>query len=255
MNFSGQYLVEASFVNATLDGASFVGSNLSRARFTNADLRGADLRGARLVGAVLSNADLSQALLAGADLTGADLTNADLSGADLRQAILVNARLNNVNLKGALLEGSNRQSWRSEDTKVVADSTTIVTALTRPPVAGAPARIDLSVNFDFNSDRLNVDSRRQVAEMAKALLDPKLASMKILIEGHTDDVGSDAYNLGLSKRRAHSVLYELARAYGVDPERLSVDGKGESEPVASNASEYGRAMNRRVSLVVLGSVR
>ena len=69
-----------------------------------------------------------------------------------------------------------------------------------------------------------------------------------LIEGHTDSVGSDAYNLKLSDRRAKSV-YDYLTSRGVDPGRLSSIGKGESAPIADNETEEGRQQNRRVMLI------
>jgi outer membrane protein OmpA-like peptidoglycan-associated protein len=69
------------------------------------------------------------------------------------------------------------------------------------------------------------------------------------VYGHTDNTGSDAYNLDLSQKRAVSVAAVLA-AQGIDQRRFYVTGKGESEPIASNASESGRAQNRRVEIQI-----
>lgn len=69
------------------------------------------------------------------------------------------------------------------------------------------------------------------------------------VVGHTDSVGSEVYNLGLSERRGRSVAdYLVAR--GVEPARLVVEAMGESEPIASNATAEGRAANRRVELII-----
>jgi len=69
-----------------------------------------------------------------------------------------------------------------------------------------------------------------------------------LIEGHTDSIGSDAYNLKLSDRRAKAV-YDYLTSRGVDPARLSSIGHGESKPIADNATDEGRQLNRRVMLI------
>ncbi len=69
-----------------------------------------------------------------------------------------------------------------------------------------------------------------------------------LIEGHTDSVGSEAYNLALSDRRAKSV-FDYLTSRGVDPARLSSVGKGESMPIADNSTAEGRQQNRRVMLI------
>ncbi len=99
------------------------------------------------------------------------------------------------------------------------------------------------IRFDFASSRLTQDSR----EILDQLLDHlnKLPDSRFEIEGHSDDIGSDEYNLRLSRARAISVrLYLLER--GIAPERLSVKGYGEARPVASNETESGRQQNRRV---------
>jgi outer membrane protein OmpA-like peptidoglycan-associated protein len=71
----------------------------------------------------------------------------------------------------------------------------------------------------------------------------------ILIEGHTDDVGTDAYNLGLSQRRAEAVGNYLKSA-GVSPKRLTIKWYGESQPKVENNSDANRAANRRVQFVI-----
>ena len=67
------------------------------------------------------------------------------------------------------------------------------------------------------------------------------------IDGHTDSVGSDAYNLALSDRRAKSV-FDYLTSRGVDPSRLKSQGFGEANPIASNDTAEGRQQNRRVML-------
>jgi outer membrane protein OmpA-like peptidoglycan-associated protein len=71
----------------------------------------------------------------------------------------------------------------------------------------------------------------------------------LTVAGHTDDVGSAPYNQGLSERRAHTVAHYL-ETKKVNPVRLAIVGKGEGMPIASNASEGGRAENRRVEIYV-----
>ena len=77
------------------------------------------------------------------------------------------------------------------------------------------------------------------------LLDASVVSIKVV--GHTDSVGSDAYNQGLSERRASSVAEYLLSQH-VAPSKVTSEGKGESEPVADNETDAGRAKNRRVEL-------
>ncbi len=73
---------------------------------------------------------------------------------------------------------------------------------------------------------------------------------KVLIEGHTDNRGSEAYNLGLSQRRANSVRFALMQR-GIASNRMLAKGFGKSRPMASNSSEIGRQQNRRVEITIL----
>ncbi len=75
----------------------------------------------------------------------------------------------------------------------------------------------------------------------------------VVIEGHTDSVGSDDYNMSLSQRRANSVQQFLL-AQGIAPNRINASGKGENFPVASNDSNSGRQMNRRVEVIIANPV-
>lgn len=74
----------------------------------------------------------------------------------------------------------------------------------------------------------------------------------VLIIGHTDDTGSDAYNSRLSERRAESVK-NFATMQGIPSQRLNTQGKGEGEPIAENTTEDGRAKNRRVEIVIVAN--
>lgn len=91
---------------------------------------------------------------------------------------------------------------------------------------------------------------------SRSLLDDLISIMEkcpeasILIEGHTDDTGSDASNMDLSRLRAASVADHL-RSYGIAAGRLSATGYGESRPIADNGTEAGRAENRRVEILVM----
>src|SRR5207249_9991630 len=73
--------------------------------------------------------------------------------------------------------------------------------------------------------------------------------VKVVVEGHTDSVASDAYNKKLSERRAEAVKRYLVRQ-GVDPSRVRTEGYGKSRPVADNNTAEGRAKNRRAEVVV-----
>ena len=121
------------------------------------------------------------------------------------------------------------------------------------PVAAAPAppmkkKIVLrGVNFDFDKSNIRPDAVPILEEAAKTLKDE--SQLTVAVNGYTDSVGTDAYNQGLSERRADAVRAFLERL-GVSGSRLTARGFGESNPVASNDTEEGRAQNRRVELVV-----
>jgi len=120
-----------------------------------------------------------------------------------------------------------------------------------PPPAPAPVkepvRFDLTVEFAFNSAEINDLSFRELRNAMQFLRDHP--STHAVIEGHTDNRGTDAYNQKLSERRAAAVVDVLAKS-GIDKGRLSSVGYGESRPIASNDTDEGRQKNRRVSIVV-----
>jgi len=101
------------------------------------------------------------------------------------------------------------------------------------------------VNFVTNSAELTHDSEATLDRVAESLRD--WGRVKVEIEGHTDNVDDDAYNMTLSQRRAESVREYLVRK-GIAPSRLTARGYGETRPIASNETEAGRAKNRRVEL-------
>jgi OmpA-OmpF porin, OOP family len=104
------------------------------------------------------------------------------------------------------------------------------------------------VKFDFDSDRLTPAAREILNDVAATL--QAYPNIDVELEGHTDSIGSDAYNLGLSERRANSVKVYL-EGRGVPARRMRPVGYGESRPIASNETEDGREENRRVELRVV----
>lgn len=102
------------------------------------------------------------------------------------------------------------------------------------------------INFDFNSDKIKQESKAPLDQIVAVL--KQNAGWKMLIEGHTDNIGGDAFNRDLSQKRAAAVKAFLVNA-GIEEGRLSVAGLGMSKPIGSNETEHGRAQNRRVELV------
>jgi outer membrane protein OmpA-like peptidoglycan-associated protein len=104
------------------------------------------------------------------------------------------------------------------------------------------AHFDLLVNFEFNSEKLTQAAKENLDQFAKALLDPRLSGEKFEIDGHTDAVGAEQYNQGLSERRANAVVSYLA-SKGLDPSLLTAKGFGKTKPRVANPYS---AENRRV---------
>ena len=102
------------------------------------------------------------------------------------------------------------------------------------------------IYFAFGSDRLHPESDRVLQEVADLL--KKQAGWKLQIDGHTDNIGGDAANLDLSRRRAAAVKAALVQRYAVAEQRLASGGFGEGRPKDRNDTIEGRALNRRVEL-------
>lgn len=103
------------------------------------------------------------------------------------------------------------------------------------------------ITFDTNKTEIKPESESTLLEIAKLLREK--SALKLLVAGHTDNVGDFEFNRDLSQRRAVSVVEYLKTKHGVDTARLFPFGVSFASPVASNASEEGRAKNRRVELV------
>ena len=103
--------------------------------------------------------------------------------------------------------------------------------------------------FDVNSDHLKPESFPVIDQFGDAL--QKTPALRIRIIGHTDSNGDDASNISLSQRRAAAVKTYITENYAVAGSRIQTDGKGESQPVASNTTADGKARNRRVEFVKL----
>lgn len=108
--------------------------------------------------------------------------------------------------------------------------------------------IPSGINFAYNSSDVAPPFQRTLDQVARVLDD--YPSTLVDVYGHTDSTGSDAYNQALSQRRAVSVADYLS-GRGVQPARLGTRGFGETQPIASNETEDGRAANRRVEIRIV----
>ena len=104
-----------------------------------------------------------------------------------------------------------------------------------------------SIQFEFNSVTLTARARSTLDTVAKVLNDPDMQSQSFIIEGHTDSVGSAAYNQTLSEDRARAVANYLKTQHGVESYRLRWRGRGESQPY--NPSDPAAGVNRRVVIL------
>ncbi len=104
--------------------------------------------------------------------------------------------------------------------------------------------------FDFDKSVLKPEGKAKLDDVASKV---KNINLEVIIAvGHTDSIGSDAYNQKLSVRRAEAVKAYLV-SKGIDKSRVYTEGKGEKQPVADNKTAAGRAKNRRVEIEVVGT--
>ena len=125
-----------------------------------------------------------------------------------------------------------------------------------PPVVAPPAEenqpvkvcIPLNINFEIDSADILPDYDLDIAKVADFM--KKNPDTVAVIEGHTDNVGTEEHNLKLSERRAESVVNRLVEKFGIDRGRLSAKGYGMLMPIADNSTEEGRQKNRRIEAII-----
>jgi outer membrane protein OmpA-like peptidoglycan-associated protein len=276
----------AEFSGGSLNSANLRGATCTNSTFANVDIRGADFSGANFTNCDFSSsiADsatrFDQAHLVNTDLPGSkseanshvsinsmsvntnaqNTTVVSTGDSDEPMNIAVDTGGINIELNNPGMHIKVGQSGSGNVTRVVTPGTNIEVGSPAPrefkdekrivaDLERPQSRVDLTVNFEFDSDKILAEGHKQVYAIAQALKNPALKGKSIRIEGHTDSKGTDAYNVDLSYRRAVSVMNELSQKYDVDTSKLTVKGFGESQPVATNDTDEGRALNRRVTLV------
>ena len=156
--------------------------------------------------------------------------------------------------KAQLMPGSYTVVVESKD--YVKQTAALIMEKDKPQVRDfAMLKVGMSITlrgiyFDFDKSTIKPESRPALEDAAKMLNENP--TINVEIQGHTDSKGSDEYNLSLSDRRAASVVAYLTQNLGIDRSRLTSRGYGESQPIATNDTDAGRALNRRVEFMVLG---
>jgi len=129
------------------------------------------------------------------------------------------------------------------------ENQTVETTVTLNDAQSVP-QVRMKIEFDYDSYTVREESFRLMDELGRALISDQLRNKGILIKGHTDSDGTDAYNLKLSLNRALSVKNYLVGNFSIKRKRLKVVGYGEAVPLASNTSAVNKQMNRRVEVQI-----
>lgn len=127
-----------------------------------------------------------------------------------------------------------------------------VPVASEPVVAPTASKVTLNADtfFDFDKATIKPEGRQVLDQIASQVQGMELETL--IATGHTDSTGNAEYNQGLSERRAASVKDYLV-TQGVPSDRIYTEGKGLTQPVASNATREGRAQNRRVEIEIVGT--
>lgn len=159
-----------------------------------------------------------------------------------------------LKLRGGPSSGSPSVGRLRGPAGIVNDPTTSSTTsspadtLDYPTLVRDRPKVAALIHFDPNSARIRSDAYKLLNEYVKALKSPTLADAVLVIAGHTDAIGSDDRNLKLSQERAQAVRDYLVE-HGIAPDRLIAKGYGKAYPVASNATEADRELNRRSEFI------
>jgi len=150
--------------------------------------------------------------------------------------------------------GTNELCWRNANwtpaTAAQGCDGAIAAAPAASPIAAAKVTLNADALFDFDKSVLKPAAQASLDSLAGKV---KSLTLEVIVAvGHTDSIGTDAYNQKLSIRRAEAVKKYLV-SKGIEAKRIYVEGKGESQPVADNKTAEGRAKNRRVQIEAIGT--
>lgn len=142
------------------------------------------------------------------------------------------------------LAESGKEAVPKKIARISAVKPTVIAKKRSGKVLALPNCFSITIEFDTDSSIIEDDYRDEMQTTADYLM--KYNTVKLNILGHTDNIGSEEYNLALSTRRAQSVSNYLVGKLGIDPQRLNVQGEGPRNPVSDNDTPEGRRQNRNV---------
>jgi len=159
------------------------------------------------------------------------------------------AERDRIQLAARAREADNAKAARDQEAQKAARLQAELDALKAKPTDRGLVLTLGDVLFDTGKAELNSGAARKLDQLAQFLTEH--SDRRVQIEGFTDSVGTDSYNLDLSQRRADAVRSAL-RGRGIDADRITTQGFGKEFPVASNAESGGRQLNRRVEVTIGG---
>lgn len=154
------------------------------------------------------------------------------------------------------MNGTNELCWRDNfwtpATGIPGCDGVPVAQAEAPVVAPTATKVVLNADtfFDFDKSTIKPEGRQILDQVASQVNTINLETL--IATGHTDSIGTEAYNQGLSERRANAVK-DYLMSQGIPADRIYVEGKGELQPRASNSTREGRAQNRRVEIEIVGT--
>ena len=156
-----------------------------------------------------------------------------------------NSQLTTRNTQLIFALSAQREGYLPYTMSITSPGDSILVGLTR--IASGNSITLNNLYFDYDSDKILPNSYAEIQRLMLFLKQNK--NIKIKIVGHTDNQGSNAYNLDLSRRRAEALMNALIQK-GISADRLIAEGKGSTQPITTNDTEEGRAQNRRVEVII-----
>ncbi len=242
-------LSEQVNTNADLitENANYINTNVESINTLNGDLK--DLKDILAT----SSADLKKALKETKKKNAEDLAKKDAEREALKQKMTEDA-------KKAAEEAANkaaqeateklRKEYEAKMNKIKAEVSKDKHIELKQDKRGIALNLQ-GINFASGKSNIPAYAYPTLDRVAKVL--GEYPSSKIMVEGHTDSLGSSSYNQRLSESRARAVMLYLIKTHGISPDKINAIGYGESKPIADNGTPSGRARNRRVEIIIVGT--